>query len=277
MHSLRNNLFTNLAGNNFRSWAVDYQGAVVEEIISTQCEYVDAYSEFENFFNVRETLRAITTLKTITDARDPAILTIRWSKTLPSKVNSFRVFAHAVIALKITNVSDRTGIKYEIRYLDPNGPKVETMDCVVDKKWYPVPVDNTTLRFSIVEKKALFCRYPGAQTDVFPFLTSNTLDFNNNLRTEFYRLCSVMSQSSFCLSRQNLSRWLEENYPLIDNPYILGGNCLGWSKFMLRVAYLGNFVGTCPSTVSWWPPAGEDQPAAVGLLDFLRPLLFGVK
>jgi len=50
---------------------------------------------------------------------------------------------------------------------------------------------------------------------------------------------------NFC--QRNVPSWLESNYPVILNQGVRGsedGMCAGWSTFLLKVAYLGDFAGT---------------------------------
>lgn len=72
----------------------------------------------------------------------------------------------------------------------------------------------------------------------------------DSLRTAFTAHCRKHSQSKMCQERQaNMSAWLRDNYPLVGNFATfksLVGNCFGWTDFILRTTYLGDFVGECP-------------------------------
>jgi len=154
--------------------------------------------------------------------------------------------AHALILLKVkkiptTNPNPNFAYTYNITTLDPNGPKVKDYDCRL-KFGKMSRTDSNNSRFVLV------C---GSQTDslgpFIPFGVSNL-----DLVDKFKQNCPWYSTDSFCLERTNTAQWLIDNYPNIDNftdisnNLSYGGVCVGWSGFVLRVAYFGNFIGECP-------------------------------
>ncbi|HPO68495.1 MAG TPA: hypothetical protein PLE40_01985 [Candidatus Pacearchaeota archaeon] len=91
------------------------------------------------------------------------------------------------------------------------------------------------------------------------FLIFKINDFSVQRKETFKNYCKSLPDSKYCKDRYwdnnkqegDISKWIEENHPrkklsnFIVDP-CEGGNCYGWTKFFLSVAYLGNFIGECP-------------------------------
>ena len=127
---------------------------------------------------------------------------------------------------KTSNISEDTG--YYLKYLDPNDPSlISTTFCKKREVHEPYGVT----------KKLFVCDYKYNDTDSYlaPFVIHDDEEFTANV--EENRI------------RTNTAVWLSNptNVPLIYNFSIDGvtqGVCNGWSKTVLGVAYLGDFVGT---------------------------------
>lgn len=231
---LNNNYMVKIAANNFIEWARDNEQAISDTMDQYQCEYLnrDKVTEYR-------TLRAIQWIKNITDARQIAILDLQ--QLMPSAGQN-TIGVHAIIALKVTDITDNFETRYSIDFLDPNGPTIMSMNCKISEKkiW-----DKTDHTIKLVT--GMFCLHPTLDL-VFPFLRDIDTNLIESLRTKFYQECNL-SQTSFCQERRNLGLWLKNNYPLIDNytPANTNGVCQGWTEFVSNVSYLGDFAGECAS------------------------------
>jgi len=142
--------------------------------------------------------------------------------------NYERDIHHAEIALELIDNGD----SYAIKILDPNGPKISSITC-------------PKTEFSDCKQAS---SYTG---NVYDFQISLTgLRDQDSTRIKRKQLRTVECSKTigrptdeFC--NRNFAKWLEENYPNIDNPADESsrGSCWGWSDFMISVAYLGDFVG----------------------------------
>lgn len=169
---------------------------------------------------------ALRAMKVYTDARQPTKMGL---VLVDDKFNL--IGYHAVIVLKIT---DNSNNNFDVRILDSENPDVYDMNC---KPKTGADGNGGTMT-------ALVCQTPDGYAGVF----SVNEDKVSNLRQSFFNYCRTNSVSKFCQGRQNMTFWLENNYPNISN--FIGtevgalGVCSGWSDFVLQVAYLGEFVGT---------------------------------
>lgn len=140
--------------------------------------------------------------------------------------------AHEAILLGITK-STTSGLRYDLKILDPNGPQIRNFTC--SRKTISSPDFGTYT--------GVACEFPD-WGDVFPYENMNL----GSLREQFIARCPLNNQTNFCKDRYYLSTWLENNYPQIPNFGIpeSEGVCYGWSDFVLRVTYLLDFYGECP-------------------------------
>jgi hypothetical protein len=136
---------------------------------------------------------------------------------------------HETIVLEITSLDTNGGYRMEI--LDPNGPRLDTFIC---KK-------------TICGGHSFYgCSSPNYPGNFFVPIDSKDV---STLVASLNSFCRSNSQSKFCKDRySNTSLWLKNNYPLIDNPAgsTERGSCFGWSDFILKVTYLGEFGYECP-------------------------------
>jgi hypothetical protein len=144
------------------------------------------------------------------------------------------ISAHAVIVLKVTEGANKN---FKIRVLDsgtqaqPDYPKAYDIDC-----------NPGTIRVNEVYAPTIVCVHPEMGRVWF---INDEISVVRGLKQAFLGYCRNNSFSKFCTERKDMTGWLEANYPKIQNfvgPN--GGVCSGWSVFILRVAYLGDFVGT---------------------------------
>ncbi|MFA6416354.1 MAG: hypothetical protein WCW56_02605 [Candidatus Paceibacterota bacterium] len=137
---------------------------------------------------------------------------------------------HRVIALSAAKV----GNVYEVEVIDPtkNGSrKYKLTNCGPENPG----------------EKSFYCDSPiDGKKAVFISSATNYDSFINGIKS--YCRNSSNSNSKICQGRSgNLSTWLSNNFPQLGNFIDIGnprGNCAGWTDFILRVAYFGDFVGT---------------------------------
>jgi hypothetical protein len=135
---------------------------------------------------------------------------------------------HRVVALS----SSRVGEAYEVEVIDPtkNGSRKYKL---------------TNCRPEMAGEKSLYCDSPiDGEKAVFISSATNYDAFMNSFKS----YCLTNANSLFCQERNGkLSIWLSDNFPQLGNFIDIGnplGNCAGWTDFILRVAYFGDFVGT---------------------------------
>ena len=135
---------------------------------------------------------------------------------------------HAVIALSITGGDSSN--PYTVKILDSDGPATRTLTC------RPVSIRRNDATYMTITR----CEgYPGFSYAIAISPTASNINFN---------LDTVGLIKSKI--RSNPSQWLEQgNYPNITNfcsascPAGKMGVCSGWVGLVLKIAYLGDFVG----------------------------------
>jgi hypothetical protein len=249
-----------IPADSFFSWSIDNYEEMANEISQSQCQYINRKK-----FGETETLRAVTLIKRITDNNQPTFISVQ--QLVPPDGNKFPA-GHSMIALRVSDTTQNFETRYQIKFLDPNGPTVMTMDCKISKKDVFNPADLTTK-----PETGMYCLHPSLGL-VAPYVRDVDIELIEKLRTLFYNRCKL-SQANFCKEHRNLSKWLETNYPIIDNndPRFGKGVCAGWSEFVLKIAYLADFVGECASTPTAEVPTDNNANlASTGLLEFLNSL-----
>jgi len=185
-------------------------------------------------------LGAIKDIQKFNSGHQPTLLSMIFvpSDELEKIMGNDNPQGHAVIALKTEEIIANQ--KYKLTILDPgmgeDGPTqlgVRDIYC----RGQSVSAYNKTY-FGVV------CEYAPGFLGMPMFL-----DLTTPLAVNFTSYCRQHSESKFCKERQsNLSLWLENNYPHVPNMegYLSNqiGVCRGWSELVLRLAYLGDFVGT---------------------------------
>ncbi|OHA58467.1 MAG: hypothetical protein A2571_01670 [Candidatus Vogelbacteria bacterium RIFOXYD1_FULL_44_32] len=139
---------------------------------------------------------------------------------------------HALVGLSLKEIPSPVpgwvgAKKYEIKYINSNGPKIEEKTC--REKLMRNPLELGPLFSRILQ-----CGKGEGQYDVFVF-QSQTPD------EEFNNWIATMNAV-----RPNSAKWIEKNYTKINNfgsPSSPDGNCRGWSEFNIRAALL---VKECP-------------------------------
>ena len=251
-----------IASDNFADWSLAEEKSISNAMINYQCGYADSYNNGETP-DILKSTRAIKQAKRITDTNQPALFSIR---TLSPARDG-----HSIIALGIKDISDNFEERYSIHFLDPIGPTAMDMDCKVSKQTVAIKyTDGTTKEEKI---KSMYCLHPLIGF-VEPKLSKQDIDITESLRTAKSNFCQTHSTHALCKKRQNISYWLEFNYPFnISNtrPEFGRGVCRGWTEFVLKVAYLGNFIGECATTPTAAVPTNNSL-ASTGLLDFLNNL-----
>lgn len=181
------------------------------------------------------------------------IIANNFKKGFPFKIflssypcNSTSEFSHAVVALDFNKTlratsSDFTtgkiigsGRDYDIKILDPNGPKVETIKC----QTFDVRQESG----DFFECKFKFLR-EGEPIKSCLILTPKIVSDVSGWKNLRDRYC-VGDKKNDSLCKRNVSEFLEKDYPNIDNPAPRGsdGSCAGWQDFVLQIAYLGRFT-----------------------------------
>ncbi len=151
---------------------------------------------------------------------------------------------HIVVVLDVEIEETNSGSQYTVKVLDPTGPKVHNVIC----QEFEITHDGDSADLVI-------CNFDGKTG--LPF--SSELRDMQILRTRYTTSCpdsgaNDVSNPRLCGRRPDLSGWLENNYPQINNFGSItspAGNCFGWVDFVLRTTYLGDFVGECPHPISF--------------------------
>ncbi|MBI2482425.1 MAG: hypothetical protein HYV76_02615 [Candidatus Vogelbacteria bacterium] len=247
LSGLDNKVITSISEKSFREWAstdnkdhcgYDYESQsctskpnlvsgdktdVMAGMARLQCEYIINNSSQENdgLVAFEGVLKKI---KSYTDKRLP----------IGVQLYIFDIGGHEVIALDVKDLKGN-GSKYMVTILDSNGPKIKNLICERKREY----------------NNNLACDYDGSKS-ILMKVETKLMDDLVKTRT---RYCRSNSTAKFCTDRQNLTSWLRGNYPEIDNTGVTGseeGMCLGWSQFVLKTAYLGDFTGEChaPGTVA---------------------------
>jgi len=206
---------------------------IYKAMVQGQCL---AMSQIQDFTS--SALGAIKSAKVITDARQPSPLNIAYEQIL-NGVTSIKY--HQLIALNIMEVIE--GKRYTIKVLNSesvgsdSGPSVYAMDCQVIGNHYFVNGYYT----------GVFCDASGSPYGGEIAIGATSFSSVELLRSKFNSICPYNDSKKICQERKaNMSAWLENNYPSNVNNFseISIGICQGWTDFILKVTYLGDFVGT---------------------------------
>ena len=228
---LKDNKVTPITEVDFKSWATKYS---IDDLNSSGGMGSGGYYDLRNYIiqiqgncgaNLPQDPGEIVKLFDNSLARNkPLQLNVDWVK------GAGLISGHSIIGLKF--MKDASGGVSSIDFLDPNGPKVRTLkNCNAHLSSGTPP----NLPF-------LWCDY-----DIFPAswgqvrIAVKDFDLYETKKFESERQSYCLGKNTeFC--KRNISDYLETNFPYINNPGA-EGSCLGWSDFVLRVAYLGDFVG----------------------------------
>ena len=176
------------------------------------------------------------------------------------------VGGHATV---LTSIS-RTAFGYSLTIIDSNSdidgnPKKMTVDCEYQKTKIFYPSQTGIPGQFIEETGDVICQYKYSQRDAdgnllegwlaaYPMITPSNVTNGQDIagtsalisaRQAYCQSPDGRKNPNFC--QRNVAKWLEDNYPLIPNQGVRGseaGMCAGWSTFLLKVAYLGDFTGT---------------------------------
>ncbi|OIO41276.1 hypothetical protein AUJ62_03260 [Candidatus Pacearchaeota archaeon CG1_02_32_21] len=227
--NLEQNNPTKIHADDYEQWVQENFDSIIDFMDAGQCIYGSGV-----ITSVNSGISAIKNIKRTTDSNHPAPTSI-----IPFDKNGFKKAGHAIIVLNVKDIS-RFGVpKYEVIYLDSNGPGIFKMQCQIGK-------------FSIGKRRIslFYCKIPDNaptyQGENVGIGTSILTEVSSDLQVVFTSYCRMNSQSNFCKERVDVAGWIEDgNYPTLQNrgtPNNLG-ICTGWAEFALRVAYLGEFVG----------------------------------
>jgi len=139
---------------------------------------------------------------------------------------------HAVI---VTSIIKKDLNTYSLTFIDSNDSSVSRLECFLSGNGFSCrpPSTSRNPNILIADKKY-----------VYPNLT--TIEA---MKRKFIDICTKNGSLKMCIERKGqMSSWLEGNYIDIKNftgslPGTGVGICAGWTEFLLRVAYLGDFVG----------------------------------
>jgi hypothetical protein len=210
------------------------RGDLIDYIKKKQevCQYCDGtiYSKYAEVIPV---------LKQTLGEKKPMVLTLKF-KDVP-----YGSPGHAVIGLGLANESSwstttsgivLSGKKYDIKILDPNGPKVKTFVC---KTYDPNPLIP-----DLDEGFNCSPAYPTRVGNKFFYIRvlKSKVDQTNSLWGLRDGYCETNPPNDFC--QRDLPGYMESNYPEIDNGLeeFENGCCAGWSDVVLKVGYLGQFT-----------------------------------
>lgn len=181
---------------------------------------------------------ALKEIKTRTDLYLPQGLMVMFLGEAPAGGYYIKPEGHAMVALQVVSYVENGEQVYEVKILDPNGPKVRVLEFKEERLAIMATSTADVALFSdyvytsqLYNDKVIPVRGGGGGGR----LPADTAFCQQEANRD----------SDYCLRKPNL--WLEENYPLISNPTVDKGNCAGWTDFVLSVAYEGNFVDECPT------------------------------
>ena len=222
---LNNNYPVHIAANSFRQWVADNKSEVNSYLINQQyCENVGELEVAISFPVVLDYLNKYAGKK----ISSPLVLVL-------NKMDGKLGF-HTVIALSFKNLNGLSGSRalYELKYLDPEGPKITTTSC------YQRQEQNPAIPGQFI--KVIYCDYTFSDTA----LTTKVALLNPLVGLTHVTDIDTLLQKTV---RSNTNSFLINDYPLIDNrePIFKGGVCSAWTDFVLKVAYLGDFAGECAS------------------------------
>lgn len=227
---------TNITEDSFRSWATadpdDLSGDIEDikaVILGTQCELVNADpppDDPSNDYNL--VVSVLEELKTKTTGGRPTKMTIDFGY-----LSSQSRQRHAIIALGVTKPSVNN---YTVSVLDSTVPSIETISC------------STQIYQN--GKPYMVCLYPPAAMGAVSIsyqTPTNNIDQLIQAKTSY---CANSANQGKNICTRNVANFLQSNFPLIpnfigDNIESSRGVCAGWADFVLKVAYLGDFVGEC--------------------------------
>lgn len=247
--SLEKNQITTITEKDFRSWATaddadnsvksggagsgdieDLKNYIIANQAVVGCHSVSTYDDWKNLVSP---LEKIIPSPKFPKKQDAIQLLLMLYKKSPPPWNPSSNFDgnHSVIATYISE--DINGV-VRIDYLDPNGPSNgRSIYCNRGSDNVPYPLS--------------FCYLPDYDEFVAIVIPQDYLQnqlnlssvWNNAVSSNF---CKDPNHRDYC--QRNINQWIQNNYPKIDNnAFPGGGKCSGWTDFVLKVAYLGDFVG----------------------------------
>ncbi|MEX0918761.1 MAG: carbohydrate binding domain-containing protein [Candidatus Paceibacterota bacterium] len=232
LENLRNNQQTYINLSSFRDWVAKNKSAVQQELIEIQeCYLLEPDSDATSGGGssvMRQTIRD--DIRPLLSVNKPAIgAWLFGKKDYSGDDPEVAVFgAHGVIVtsfkLKVSANPPRT--VYEIKVLDPNGPREITLNCE----------DQVNLG-----GRSIFCPIPSYLASDFPEAEDIYLVSIGPTKRRNAMLLSLDSV------RVSPIDWINKNYTLIENFSVPGpakdGVCLGWSEFNAKASIL---VKECP-------------------------------
>jgi len=262
--SLNNISYTKITEDSFAGWAsqdpYDPSGDI-QEIREEMGKYQRCYVLGQG--NTK--LSGVAALEYLLSKTMPATFTYYLMTPLDGidiNSNNLKVVgAHATVA---TNIS-RTSNGYSLTVVDPNSdadgkPQKRNITCT--KKTINILSSTGSKTGDVV------CTYFGNLKDpngsvsaytalAYPMVvqmesgSSGSQDIGEVDKLIAARQAYCASEAgrnnpNFC--NRNVAQWLEANYPLVANQGTRmseAGMCAGWSTFVMRVGYLGDFVGEC--------------------------------
>jgi len=166
---------------------------------------------------------------------------------------------HAVILTDIEKQGDEDN--YTVTIVDSNGPQITTMNCGFATNVISLYHEDGS--FAQDETRLFRCKNlyesNGEEYHFVPLLGTGDEERALELQDARADYCSIGADNddeAVCDTSRTNGTWIENNFPLIDNFLTFQpendtdqpvGNCAGWANFVLRVNYLGNFVGECPA------------------------------
>ena len=155
-----------------------------------------------------------------------------------SATGAYKGMGHAIVLLSVKK--DGKAITFE--FVDPNGPSIGTLVC-----------GTSILR----SNKGVPLCVPSPKRNYGPYVIPNFYQYGVDLINSYKSQLSAIQASPYCQNnagnpsyadycQRKPADWLRNNYPNISNPRIglFGASCRGWSDFVFRTTYLGDFVGT---------------------------------
>ncbi|MFA6422086.1 MAG: hypothetical protein WCV92_01675 [Candidatus Buchananbacteria bacterium] len=247
--SLKNGAYTKITENDFKSWAAEDPYDVSGDIAEIR-EEMGAYQRTDTVVvGQRLVAGGSSAMRQLLTKPKPTIFT--YYIINPNGTGGWQaVSAHAVVLISIV---DNGGGKYSLRVIDsmpsypsdPNKPELSTLEC----RTIPAEgqVDGLTVD-ALCDVDDYTKALPAIYTYGSAGETNDPVSQLKSARDAYCQSTEGKTNTAFC--SRNIGQWLEANYPAIVNSFVQrdaeGGMCIGWSDFILRVAYLGDFTGECP-------------------------------
>lgn len=247
--SLKNGTYTKITENDFKSWAVEDPYDVSGDIAEIR-EEMGAYQRVDTVVvGQRLVTGGSSAMSQLLAKPKPTIFT--YYIINPNSTGGWRaVSAHAVVLLSIT---DSGGGKYLLKVIDsmpsyasdPNNPEMTTLEC------QSIPAEGQVDGLT-VDMLCGIDDYTKALPVIYSYgpsgVSNDPVSQLTSARNNYCQSTEGKANTVFC--SRNIGQWLENNYPGIINSFAQrdaeGGMCIGWSDFILRVAYLGDFTEECP-------------------------------